>query len=177
MNWKPPTVSTRGARCRSRIEDSRDDENRRFSNHVTRSLRSLRYLRRPPSPRRPAPSIPARVGNSAGHRLSAGKSADVGGIERGRSLNPSRARQARDCRERAQRVPDGEPSAVVRKSSIFVITRIFDSRTTRRTELSDLGLSTPRLPTLLSFITETQQKTLPATKPTAVPRPVLRSAG
>ena len=74
MKWKPPTVSTRGARC------------------VTRSLRSLRYLRRPPSPRRPAPSIPARVGNSAGHRLSAGKSADVGGIERGRSLNPSRAR-------------------------------------------------------------------------------------
>ena len=57
---------------------------------------------------------------------------------------PSVARlseQARDRRERAQRAPDGEPSAIVRKSSIFVITRIFDSRTTRRTELSDLGLS------------------------------------
>ena len=57
---------------------------------------------------------------------------------------PSVARlseQARDRRERAQRAPDGEPSNVVRKSAIFVMTRISDSRTTRRTELSDLGLS------------------------------------
>ena len=38
------------------------------------------------------------------------------------------------------RAPDGERSEVVRKSSIFVITRIFDSRTTEGTQSSGRGL-------------------------------------
>ena len=39
MNWKPPTVSTRGARCRSRIEDSHDDEAKELSDLGLSTLR------------------------------------------------------------------------------------------------------------------------------------------
>ena len=40
---------------------------------------------------RPAPSNPTHVANPASHRVSAGKTADMGWVERGRSLGPSRA--------------------------------------------------------------------------------------
>jgi len=73
----------------------------------------------------PAPSSPTPVLTAIGHRASAEDTTDTGGIGRGRSLDPSRATQARDRRERAQRAPDGEPSAA------------------RRAKSSDLGL--PRL--------------------------------
>ena len=75
-----------------------------------------------------------------------------------RGVRRARRGARRHCRDDDGRCPavlQAEQAGclgVVRKSEISVITRICDSRTTRRTELSDLGLSTLRLPTLLSFI-------------------------
>ena len=106
MKGKPPTARLEGLAARFALRTARE------------VLASAVFFERS------APSNPAHGANSASHRVSAGNTADTGGIERGRSLNPSRAMQVTQAAGRVtRRVPDGEPSNA------------------RRTELSDLGLS------------------------------------
>ena len=106
MKGKPPTARLEGLAARFALRTARE------------VLVSAVFAERS------APSTPAHVANSASHRVSAGKTADTGGIERGRSLDPSRAMQVTQAAGRVtRRAPDGEPSNA------------------RRTTSSDLGLS------------------------------------
>ena len=59
-------------------------------------------LRGPPSPRRPAPSSPARISNLAGHRVSPASLAERVGLKgAGRSLHPGRRKDRNEVRTAA----------------------------------------------------------------------------
>jgi hypothetical protein len=74
MKGKPPSARLEGLAVRFALRTARE------------VLASAVFVERS------APSIPAHVANSASRCISAEKTADTGGIERGRSLDLSRAK-------------------------------------------------------------------------------------
>ena len=110
---------------------------------AARWLCSLRCLRGPPSPRRPAPSSPARISNLAGHRVSPASLADRVGLKGpGRSLHPGRRKDRNEVRTAAS-VPRARRAGPPKTSEASLPVPGW---------VSDLGLSTILFPELLSFI-------------------------